>query len=298
MGIIKGVRYSGQREGQIKALLRSGPFGSYQFWVGGDRAEPFGPLPVVSTTAVELFPRTIISTGPGPDDWVVCYANSGGVGNNNGINVAFATVAGIVKTRSIPQQSPNGFMVTHSAGNFATHFTDATGNSGNGTGRVYYWNTPDAQEVAPITGVAESGATVGFALPGIFAGLLAASSLTNLWQTIVHETDFSYAFRYRLETPSNQRLYASDGSSVAISPAINFGFFGPNARHFSLKDLILYRHLAVQFGDTGQPANGTISVATDRWQLYPDGTWEALDPITLGYVSSSAYTRMGASYHP
>ena len=294
MALLPWVWYGGGK-GEIKALLRSGPF-PYEFWVGGDRAVPFGPLPVLSTTAVDVFPRSIVSTGPGPDDWVVCYANSGGVGNNDGVNVAFATVDGIVKTREIPQQSPSGFMVTHSAGNFATHRTDRLGNPSSGTGRIYYWNTPDAQESAPITGQAIEGQTIGFALPDVFGGLLSANSLTNLWQVVIHDPDFSYAFHQR--DNGTQQLFSAGGGAVEITPSIPLTSSDLQSTHFSLSGLILYRHLPVLFGTGNQPDDGTININTDRWQLYPDGTWEALDPISLGYISSTAFTRLGASYHP
>lgn len=272
--------------GGIRALLRTGSPGSYQYWVGGDRPEPFGPLPAVPG----LTPQTIMATGPELDDWVVCYAN-----DSVSDQVAFVDALGVIKTRTVPQLvNPSAFMLTTSKGNFASHalwYNDIPLND-----RRFRWTSSAAEDTGSI---ASPGAELfaNFVLPDVFDPTFNIQS-TRLGLGLSLDPSFSHAFRSTNTTPKTQRLYFANGSSVALSTpidAVNL-FFQASA----LIDLVLHTFAVPGLSNSQvlQESTASISGAMNRWQLYPDGTWEALSASPVAYQSNAGYFRLDLSYYP
>jgi hypothetical protein len=281
---------------RIKALLRTGTnLSNYQYWVGGDRPTPFGPLPTVTTTAEEVIPRSIVSTGPGINDWVVCYHGGNFPSNESqdGINLAFADSTGIIKTRSVP--FPSGTLPglnSRSQGNFAWHFYTANSGSPDPSAIVYRWTSLAAEEATPRTGEAANPA-IGFILPDVFLSESGGNSF-NTYAVASPALDIAVA--YTSGGGAFQRIYAPDGSFVTISPSITNlpTILAPNPVGLVGRSLYLVSSL----GDgTSQATTEVLSRTLTTWTFALDGTYIA-EATTTEYQSNSGYTRLDSSYHP
>ena len=283
----------------FKALLRTGDFPNYQFWVGGDRAVPFGPLPVVSTGNPEIWPRTIMAVGPGLDDWVVCYHNSGGINNNNnGINVAFANATGIIFTRTVPSLAqPDPVMTTYSKGIFASHQTSFLF-APNIDRRFRYTTAFGDVEPEPKQ---SSGVRPAFTLPQSAQFIEEAGAVAmNMARWGIINPTMDQTVTSQNTTPKTQFQFILDAATNTISPELPINFFFEGV---VLVGSTLYRFSANADGNGGLRADETdqsiddvIAVQTHQFQMGPGGTWEDLGEIILNYQSNASYRRIDYSF--
>lgn len=280
------VRFGAGADGvAFKSLLRTGFVGNFQYWVGGDRAAPFGPLPTLTTSNEFVEPRTIMATGPGLDDWVVCYHSVVSQGQNlGGPNLAFANSTGIIKTRVITfPAGPNPFLVVTSKGNFASYRVGTDDQDDIEQG----WSSLLANESGRV-GV-EFGSISNFVLPDAFVSLYGVSQQENLSTFTAIDPTLSHAL-HRRNSGSDPRLYIGSSSSVVLSPS--FTPFQPS-RFFALINLVLHQSGTFTEDEIG----GAFPVAVDRWQIAEDGTWATMDAVTGRYTSASGYNRVDLSFH-
>ena len=290
MGLLPWVWYGGGESVRIKSLLRSGDFGSFQFWVGGDRTVPFGPLPVLATSNNEIFPSSIMATGPGLNDWVVCYQPSlifeATIG---GANLAFAGHTGIIATRQImPPSGDTPGLQIGSKGLFASHFvtTGLGGESRQG------WTTTGAQESAEE--IVPFSQINNFVLPNAFVSPWGGVRPSRLSDLTAIDPTLSHALHW-YPTSGDQILWIGTTPVPLTSNISAYQSFSP-----ALVNLVLHQSqdATLSPSETFEEATETLSVPFDRWQLFEDGTWNALPSAVGIYNTTEGYTRLDYSYYP
>jgi hypothetical protein len=244
----------------------------FDWFVGGDRPVPFGPLPFPATSSV-CSPQAITATGPGLNDWVVAYATTGiNNANTGGTNIAFANHLGIFEEIELefPPSNGNFFSVTvKSLGVIMSHRSGFTFQP---TLRTERWITSDGSVGGSTTINAFS--QLFYRLPG----LLILNDSPGGSDNVTPDHTLSYAFS--LQTDS-QSLYFADLSFVNITPPIPDLTIGTGV--FALTDDLKLLHLSSTFNNDliiTARNGGNLAVSIRQWQLYPDGTWQALSNIT------------------
>lgn len=287
------VRFAAARSGVVfKSLLQTGTEGTgFQYWVGGDRAVPFGPLPTPTTSNTQLRPATIQATGPGLDDWVVCYSViNTGAGFNGGPNLAFADATGVIGTREIfPPAGPLPFLVVTSKGNFASYRVGTDDEDD----VVQGWSTPTDQETETIP--VDFLSISNFILPDVFISLYGTAQGISLSDFSAIDPTLSHAINQRTTAPI---LYSATAAPVTLSPAIPG--LSPTANRTALVSLVLHQadgeQLSAAFLEN--ELGGTTTVDVSRWQIAEDGTWAALDPVQGQYREAAGYVRLDFSFYP
>ena len=268
MGLGSFIWYGGSA-GVFKALLLNNEF---DWFVGGDRPVPFGPLPIPATGPL-CRPRGITATGPGLNDWVVSYATLGNnTANTGGTNIAFANHLGIFEEIELafPPSGDNFFSVT--AKSLGVIMSLRSGFTFQPTLQTERWITSDGS-VGGITTI-NAFSSLYYRLPG----LLILNSSSSGSDNVTPDHTLSYAFSLQ---PDSQSLYFADLSFVNITPPIPDLTIGTGV--FALTDDLKLLHLSSTFNEdliiTARDG-GNLAVSIRQWQLYPDGTWQALSNIT------------------
>ena len=291
MALLPWVWYGGESILPIKALLRTGTDDSdYQYWVGGDRPVPFGPLPVFNTAIPGSVPQTIMSTGPGLDDWVVCYHNNGGL-NNTGPNIAFANAMGIFRTRDIPMENgSNESVVGHGSKGIMCHHP-VRPDDGQITG--YRWTSVDSQEteVAPTAGGLFQ-AFPTFVLPNVLF-IPFNFSTGRLGVGVAIDPTLSHALHSTAGSSQTKTLISANGNTVQLSPELNT----PGGFTLRLSALVNRNLLFTPtFNQTGaELTSNVVDLSINRWQINLDGTWAALPDVAAAYQNNADHFRLDSS---
>jgi hypothetical protein len=270
MGLGSFIWYGGG-SGVFKALLINDEF---DYFVGGDRPVPFGPLPFPAT-GPGCSPQAITATGPGLNDWVVAYALARtSTENTEGTNIAFANHLGIFEEIELAFPPPNGNFFRITAKALGVIMSLRSGFTSQPTLQTERWITSDGSVGGSTTIDAKS--RLYYRLPG----LLILNNSTEGSDNVTPDHTLSYAFS--LQTDS-QSLYFADLSFVNITPPIPDLTIGTGAGVFALTDDLKLLHLSSTFNNDliiTARNGGNLAVSIRQWQLYPDGTWQALSNIT------------------
>ena len=274
----KGVIWYGGGGGVFKALLFNNEF---DYFVGGDRPVPFGPLPIPATV-LPCLPQAITATGPGLNDWVVSYATAGiwpavttGGATANGpdtANIAFANHLGLFREIELALPPSPGNFHAVGAKSLGVIMSHRSGFTFQPTLQTERWITSDGS-VGGITTI-NASSKLFYRLPG----LLILNNSQAGSDNVTPDHTLSYAFSLQ---PDSQSLYFADLSFVNITPPIPDLTIGTGV--FALTDDLRLLHLSSTFNNdliiTARDG-GDLAVSIRQWQLYPDGTWQALSNIT------------------
>lgn len=298
MGLGSFIWYGGSA-GVFKALLRTGSNfdpaspNRIQFFVGGDRPVPFGPLPIPST-GPRCYPVAITAIGPGLNDWVVAYATLGlNFANTGGTNIAFANHLGLFREIELALPPSDGNFLSVSTLSLGVIMSHRSGFTFEPTVRTERWITSSS-------GVGGSAAVSGndglaYRLPGLLV-----PTLTN---SVTPDHTLSYAFSLQADS---QSLYFADLSSVNLTPSIPDLTINTGA--ITLTDDLRLLHISSTFNNdlflTARDG-GNLAVSARQWQLYTDGTWQALSNISGtfqggagGYLLQPTDTDQVFNYYP
>lgn len=285
--------------GGIKFLLRTGPdslfpstnYDSLLWYIGGDRPEPTLIDKSGLTMGTQWEAISLVATGPGLDDWVVCAVDNRGAGGR----IAFLNASGVMKvdTLTVPL---SGGISTSSTGNFASRISVDSSSS------TAYWYS----DLASGGGISSGGydPTQGFYfLPDVFRNPGLGVVARNLKRQAVANSELSYSLR--APNPSGHTLYRADGSRTSLGSQIianpASGLIGSDAtlqmfsQPCSLVDLVLWRWTGLLPSEITQTVTQEAQLIADRWQLYDDATWNYLPRVPITYYLNAGLVRIDIS---
>lgn len=277
-----GVIWYGGTTPVFKVLLRTGSQtvgpNPFQWFVGGDRPVPFGPLPQPSSQPY-CNPTGIAATGPGLNDWVVVYTNrftqlAAQVG---GTAIAFSNHLGLFTEIDLNLQNENPFggaVVPQSSNSYGTmtgfDFSGDFDANSNTISRTILWAKSNGT-VGGITRL-EPPTLIRHRFPGL---LLDQTPQVTANPALTHAVV--------LENTA-QTLYFENLSSVALSPTIPS--LVPYTGQIILTNNLILHHISTSETDLlilAASEGGTINVTARRWRLSTDGTWTALSDASIPF---------------
>lgn len=298
------VWYGDSAVSGLKFLLRTGPrsvllsqsYNDFLWYVGGDRSVPTPIDKSVLTVGTEWNPISIVATGPGLDDWVMCAVDARGVGGR----VAFLNAAGLIKIDTLPVPSPGGIN-TDSTGNFASRVSIDSA-AGVNTG---YWSSTTASGGGVILSGYDPSQGFYF-LPDAVRNLEQGVVAQNTKRQAVANAELTYSLKAPNDpSVSPQTLYRADGTRTnfvdPIVPDPAAGLTGGVSslqmlsQACSLINLELWRWTGLDPSNISQATTAQATLTADRWQLYDDATWDYLPRVPVSYQLNSGLVRVDMS---
>lgn len=287
----------------LKFLLRTGrssplPSDNYDAWewfVGGDRSTPT-PINKSALGGGQWEPLSIVATGPGLDDWIVCAVD----GRGAGANVAFLDVTGVLKVDNLPIPPVNGAIVTSTTGNFANRveFDDGTSTA--------FWSTVDDDGGGDLMGSGFDPSQGYYLLPDVARNAGPGIISRNIKRQAVANLSLTYS----LSSPGSdsQVLYRANGTRTTLPTTIipdpAAGVTGGDAtlqmfsQACSLVNLVLWRWTGLTATNIEDDTTAVATLTADRWQIYDDATWNYLERLPITYQRNEGLVRVDMSGWP